>query len=138
MPAHSRPRRGEVWMVSLDPTKGHEIKKTRPAVVVTNDVYNTHNWVVIVMPLTSHDHAEYDQVLIEPPEGGLTHSSVTLQWEPKWTAGVAARPCIVDSGMACLSAPWPASCPPLLGLLLRNWIFTVRRTGDVSLSFVVS
>src|SRR5580765_7909114 len=65
-------------MVSLDPTKGHEIRKTRPAVVVTNDLYNTHNWVVIVMPLTSHNKPEYDQVLILPPEGGLTQSSVTL------------------------------------------------------------
>lgn len=30
------------------------------------------------MPLTSHDTAEYDQVLIKPPEGGLTSTSVTL------------------------------------------------------------
>ena len=53
-------------------------QKTRPAVVVTNDVYNAHNWVVLVMPLTSRDKAEYDQVLIQPPEGGLTNTSVTL------------------------------------------------------------
>ena len=78
MPTNSRPRRGEVWLVSLDPTMGHEVKKTRPAIVVTNDVYNTHNWVVIIMPLTSHHRAEYDQVLILPPEGGLAKSSVTL------------------------------------------------------------
>lgn len=78
MAKHARPRRGEVWSVSLDPTVGHEIRKTRPAIVITSDVYNTHNWVVIVMPLTSHDHAEYDQVLIHPPEGGLTQTSVTL------------------------------------------------------------
>lgn len=78
MPTYPIPRRGEVWRVSLDPTVGHEVKKTRPAVVVTNDVYNTHNWVVLVMPLTSRDLAEYDQVLIQPPEGGLTSPSVTL------------------------------------------------------------
>ena len=29
------PRRGDVWLVALDPTVGHEIQKTRPAVVVT-------------------------------------------------------------------------------------------------------
>jgi mRNA interferase MazF len=74
----NRPRRGEVWTVSLDPTVGHEVNKTRPAIVVTNDVYNTHNWVVVVMPVTSHDQAEYDQVLIQPPEGGLAKTSVTL------------------------------------------------------------
>lgn len=65
-------------MVSLDPTVGHEMKKTRPAVVVTNDVYNEHNWVVLIMPLTSRVKAEYDQVLIDPPEGGLSNRSVTL------------------------------------------------------------
>ena len=78
MPTYPIPRRVEVWRVSLGPTVGHEVRKTRPAVVVTNDVYNAHNWVVIVMPLTSRDKAEYDQVLIQPPEGGLTNTSVTL------------------------------------------------------------
>src|SRR2546426_999871 len=78
MPRYSRPRRGEVWNVSLDPAIGHEVKKTRPAVVVTSDMYNAHNWVVLIMPLTSHNHAEYDQVLIHPPEGGLINTTVTL------------------------------------------------------------
>jgi mRNA interferase MazF len=78
MARQAGPRRGDVWLVSLDPTIGHEVRKTRPAVVVTNDIYNQHNWVVLVMPLTSRDAAEYDQVLIQPPEGGLARSSVTL------------------------------------------------------------
>ena len=72
------PRRGDVWLVALDPTLGHEIQKTRPAVVVTNDIYNQANWVLLVLPLTSHAHAEYDQVLIQPPEAGLKKASVTL------------------------------------------------------------
>src|SRR5437016_1750316 len=78
MPRQSTPRRGEVWLVALDPTVGHEITKTRLAVIVTNDLYNQHNWVVLAMPLTSHGTAEYDQVLVRPPEGGLTETSVTL------------------------------------------------------------
>ena len=72
------PRRGDVWLVALDPTVGYEIQKTRPAVVVTSDLYNRQNWVILVMPLTSHDSAEIDQVLILPPEGGLSNRSVTL------------------------------------------------------------
>jgi mRNA interferase MazF len=47
-------------------------------VVVSSNLYNRHNWVVVAMPLTSHNAAEYDQVLIEPPEGGVTSKSVTL------------------------------------------------------------
>ncbi len=78
MPRIPRPRRGDVWLVSLDPTVGHEIRKTRPAVVVTSEIYNAHNWLVTVMPLTSHAEAAYDQVLIQPPEGGVTSPSVTL------------------------------------------------------------
>lgn len=78
MPRYARPRRGEVWNVSLDPAIGHEVRKIRPAVIVTSDVYNAHNWVVVIMPLTSHDRAEYDQVLIHPPEGGLIALTVTL------------------------------------------------------------
>ncbi len=76
--SNPKPTRGEVWLVSLDPTVGHEVKKTRPAVVVTSNTYNEHNWVVVIVPLTSHHVAEYDQVLIEPPEGGLTSTSVSL------------------------------------------------------------
>ncbi len=72
------PLRGDVWLVSLDPTIGHEIQKTRPAVIVSSDLYNRHNWVVLVMPVTSDDTAEYDQAFIQPPEGGLTNPSVTL------------------------------------------------------------
>ena len=78
MPRNPTPDRGDVWLVSLDPAMGHEIQKTRPAVVVTSNIYNHHNWVIVVMPLTSHDTAEYDQVLIQPPEGGVTSTSVTL------------------------------------------------------------
>ena len=74
----SSPRRGEIWLVAFDPTVGHEVRKTRPAVVVTNDSYNKHNWVVLVVPLTTRNTAEYDQVLIAPPEGGLTSMSATL------------------------------------------------------------
>jgi mRNA interferase MazF len=65
-------------MIDLDPAVGHEIRKTRPCIVVTNDTYNANNWVVVVVPLTSHAVAQYDQVLILPAQGGLTNPSVSL------------------------------------------------------------
>jgi len=34
------PRRGEIYLVNFDPTVGHEIRKTRPAVVIQNDTSN--------------------------------------------------------------------------------------------------
>lgn len=47
-------KRGEVWLANLDPTIGSEIQKTRPVVVVSNDVNNTNNNVITVLPITSN------------------------------------------------------------------------------------
>jgi len=46
-------KRFEVWRVNLDPTVGSEIKKTRPAVIVTPDELNAHLQTVMVVPLTT-------------------------------------------------------------------------------------
>ncbi|MCH9019445.1 MAG: type II toxin-antitoxin system PemK/MazF family toxin [Proteobacteria bacterium] len=46
-------RRGDVYWVRLDPTEGVEIRKTRPAIIVSNDRANRHLESVTVVPLTS-------------------------------------------------------------------------------------
>ncbi|BDA86742.1 mRNA interferase PemK [Aureimonas sp. SA4125] len=46
-------KRGEIWLVALDPTFGSEIKKTRPCLVLSPDSLNRHSRVVTVAPLTS-------------------------------------------------------------------------------------
>ena len=50
----ARVKRGEVRWVKLDPTIGSEIKKTRPAIVVSNDSLNRYGARVVVVPLTSN------------------------------------------------------------------------------------
>ncbi len=52
-----RPLRFEVYLVNLDPTIGHEIQKTRPAVVVSPDDMNRHIRTVIVAPMTTRSRA---------------------------------------------------------------------------------
>jgi mRNA interferase MazF len=47
-------KRGEVWWVNLDPSIGTEIKKTRPAVIVSNDSANKFLNRVQIIPLTSN------------------------------------------------------------------------------------
>ncbi len=49
----TRLRRGEIYLVSFDPTVGHEIKKTRPALVIQNDAGNHYSPLTIVAAITS-------------------------------------------------------------------------------------
>jgi mRNA interferase MazF len=48
--------RGDIYLVSLNPTRGSEIRKTRPCVVVSPDELNAHLRTFIVAPLTSGGH----------------------------------------------------------------------------------
>lgn len=50
-------QRGQVYLVVLDPSRGREIKKTRPCVVVSPDELNAHMQTCIVAPLTTGSHS---------------------------------------------------------------------------------
>lgn len=52
-------RRGEVWWVEFDPAIGSEIRKTRPAVIISNDSANRHIERVVVIPVTSNAGRQY-------------------------------------------------------------------------------
>jgi mRNA interferase MazF len=73
----SFPRRGEIYWVRLDPTVGTEIAKTRPALVISNDVGNRHAEHLIVAPMTSRaiDRVYPFEVLIPLGEGGVDRAS---------------------------------------------------------------
>ena len=58
MVAPATPRRFQVWRVELDPTRGSEIAKTRPCVVVSPDAANRFLRTVLVVPLT-HTRKRY-------------------------------------------------------------------------------
>ena len=74
------PRRGDVYFVSFDPALGAEIKKTRPALVVQNDIANRFSPVTIVAAIASRfDAILYPtEVEIRAPEAGLDADSVVL------------------------------------------------------------
>jgi mRNA interferase MazF len=50
------PQRGDVYLVSLGPTKGHEIRKTRPCVIVSPNELNEHLSTFLVAPMTTGGH----------------------------------------------------------------------------------
>lgn len=52
-------KRDEVWWVEFDPALGSEIKKTRPAVIISNDAANRNLARVVVVPLTSNTGRAY-------------------------------------------------------------------------------
>ena len=67
-------------MVNFDPTIGAEIKKTRPALILQNDIANRYSPITIVAAITSKlDGSLYPtEVLIRKGEAGLKHDSVVL------------------------------------------------------------
>jgi mRNA-degrading endonuclease toxin of MazEF toxin-antitoxin module len=58
--------RFEVYLVNLDPTLGHEIKKTRPCVVVSPDEMNRHIRTVIVAPMMTKGTLSHEDSLQVP------------------------------------------------------------------------
>lgn len=52
-------RQGDIVLVDFDPTAGHEPRKTRPALVVSNDLFNRSTNMTIVCPITSQDNQFY-------------------------------------------------------------------------------
>lgn len=72
-------RRGEIYRVALDPVVGSETGKTRPALVLQNDLANRSSPTVTVIPISSRVDRVYPfQVRIAPGEGGLPRESKAL------------------------------------------------------------
>lgn len=73
------PKRGEVYYVNFDPTIGVEIKKTRPALIIQNNIGNMHSQATIVAAITSTDREVFPyEVSLKAGEGGLQKDSIVL------------------------------------------------------------
>ncbi len=77
-----KPKRGEIWLVNFDPTIGSEINKTRPALIIQNDIANAYSPVTIVAAITTAvagDRIYPTEVLIKAgPTVGLKNNSLVL------------------------------------------------------------
>lgn len=77
----SKPFRGMVVEVSLDPVVGHEQGRSRPCIVVQNDIGNRFSSTTIVVPLTDAAHIKKPSpiyVLVKKGDGGATKDSYAL------------------------------------------------------------
>ncbi|MDP3948353.1 MAG: type II toxin-antitoxin system PemK/MazF family toxin [bacterium] len=74
------PRRGEIYLVSFDPTLGAEIRKTRPALIIQNDVANRASPITVVAAITSQFEKPLypTEVFLCARETGLPTDSVIL------------------------------------------------------------
>lgn len=74
-------RRGEIYLVEFDPTRGSEVNKRRPAVIVSNDIANStattlRRGVITVVPVTSNVESVYPfQVFLPATATGLWRDS---------------------------------------------------------------
>lgn len=87
MAASSDYRLGSIWLVAFDPSVGTEIRKTRPALIVSGSLFNTKRTKVTLIPFTS---AIYNKprmasavVLVpESPKNGLSVDSLLICIDP--------------------------------------------------------
>ncbi|MFA5742828.1 MAG: type II toxin-antitoxin system PemK/MazF family toxin [Candidatus Paceibacterota bacterium] len=80
MPKQIIPKRGEVYLVNFDPTIGSEIKKTRPALIIQNDIANRYSPVTIVAAITSQigERIYPTEVLVDAKQSDLDKRCVVL------------------------------------------------------------
>ena len=71
--------RGGIWVVDLDPVKGHEQAKKRPCLVVSVESFNKGPAnLAVILPITSKFRSLSWLVEINPPEGGLLNRSYII------------------------------------------------------------
>lgn len=70
------PRRGEIWLVNLNPTIGSEIRKTRPALIISNDINNEYAGTITVLPISDRGNKVYPfEVAVSSESAALTKPS---------------------------------------------------------------
>jgi mRNA interferase MazF len=107
-------RRGDVVIVRLDPAEGHEMKKTRPAVVIQNDIGNRNSSTTIVAPVT-RTYREYPfEVFVEADESPLKKDS-SIRLDQIRTVSVPER---IHSVVGSLDGPTMAEVDEALKLSL--------------------
>ena len=76
------PKRGEVYLVNFDPTTGAEIRKTRPALVLQNDIANRHSPITIVAAMSSKVDPDFGLACIDSRASPLGSAAKVTLYRP--------------------------------------------------------
>src|SRR5256885_15633879 len=97
-------KRGEIWLVSLDPTSGHEQKGRRPVLIVSPEAFNRVTKVPVVLPITSGGNFARTAGFAVPLTGADTKTTGIVRCDQPRALDLAARggrklESIPDAGM---------------------------------------
>jgi len=84
-------KRGEIWLVSLDPTSGHEQKGRRPVLIVSPEAFNRITKVPIVLPITSGGSFARTAGFAVPLTGSGTKTTGVVRCDQPRALDLAAR-----------------------------------------------
>lgn len=105
-------KRGEIWLVVLDPTAGHEQKGTRPVLIVSPDAFNAATQAPVVVPITTGGAFARNRGFAISLAGAGTQTVGIVRCDQLRTIDLAARrgrllesapPAIVDEVLARLA-----------------------------------
>ena len=84
-------KRGEIWMVGLDPTAGHEQQGYRPVLIISAEAFNRVTKVPIVLPITSGGRFARMAGFAVPLAGAGTQTTGVVRCEQPRALDVTAR-----------------------------------------------
>jgi mRNA-degrading endonuclease toxin of MazEF toxin-antitoxin module len=86
-------KRGEIWLVSLDPTSGHEQKGRRPVLIVSPEAFNQVTKHPVILPITSGGNFARTAGFAVPLAGAGTKTTGVVRCDQPRTLDLAARGC---------------------------------------------
>ena len=84
-------RRGDIYLVALDPTEGHEQQETRPVLVVSPDEFNTVTQAPVVVPITTGGNFARTAGFAVPLEGAGTRTTGIVRCDQPRALDLKAR-----------------------------------------------
>src|ERR1700678_2377463 len=84
-------KRGEIWLVNLDPTSGHEQKGRRPVLIVSPEAFNRITKVPVILPITSGGNFARTAGFAVPLTGAGTKTTGVIRCDQPRALDLAAR-----------------------------------------------